>query len=266
MEKTTKTTIIAIANQKGGVGKTTTTVNIAAGLVTMGKKVLCIDFDPQSHLGKYLGYQFDNKPTITDFIFAKASYMLLPPAEDLIRHSNFGIDYIPSSLRLSKAETVLAQAMFREQVLRDILPTIIPEGYDFILIDCNPSMGILLTNALVAADRVLIPVQTEEFSIDGLADMMELISMIKGNINPELEIAGLLPTMTDGSAGCRDVLAQLHEQYPDLTFEVTIGDYKAAPKSVKQRKPVIGTKTKLAAQYMTAAEELLERISKEVLL
>ena len=259
MEKTTKTTIIAIANQKGGVGKTTTTVNIAAALVTMGKKVLCIDYDPQSNMGKYLGHAPDGNPTITDFILAYATYMPLPPAEGLIRHTSFGIDYIPSSLRLSRAENALAQRMCREQALREILPGIVQDVYDFILIDCPPSMGILLTNAMTAADRVLIPVQTEEFSIDGLADMMELIAMIKANINPGLEIAGLLPTMTDSSAGCRDILELLHSEYADLVFTGSIGDYKAAPKSVKARKPVIGTKTKLAAQYMTAAVELLER-------
>ena len=260
MEKTAKTTIIAIANQKGGVGKTTTAVNIAAGLVTLGKKVLCLDFDPQCNLAKYLGHQFDDKATITDYIFAKASYMDLPSIDGLIRHSSSGIDYIPSSLRLSRAETVLAQAMFRERVLRDILEVILPDGYDYIFIDCNPSMGILLTNALVAADKVLIPVQTEEFSVDGLEDILQLIQMVKANINPHLEIAGLLPTLMTRTKDSRAVRDWLNQEFPSLVFHSGIGSYADAPRSVKARKPVLASKCKLADQYMAATHELLTRL------
>ena len=261
MEKTTKTTIIAIANQKAGVGKTTTAVNVAAGLVRLGKKVLCLDWDPQCHLAKYLGHTFDDAPTITDFVFAKASYMELPPDEGLIRHGTDGIDYIPGSLRLSRAETVLAQAMFRERVLRDILERILPQNdYDFLLIDCNPSMGVLLTNALVAADRVLIPVQTEEFSVDGLEDMLDLIQTVKANINPTLEILGLLPTLTTRTAGSRETSAWLREQFPGLVFAAGIGRYADAPRSVKSRKPLTGSKTKIGEQYMAATHELLARL------
>ena len=251
--------IIAIANQKGGVGKTTTTVNLAAGLVSLAKRVLCLDFDPQCHLAKYLGHKFDDGLTITDYIFNRASYLPLPPTDGLVRRSNSGIDFIPSSLRLSRAETVLAQAMFREQVLRDILEVIVPEGYDYLLIDCNPSMGILLTNALVA-DRVLIPVQTEEFSVDGLEDMMELIQMVKANINPHLGIVGLLPTLMTNTKDSRTVAAWLKQEFTGLVFDTGIGRYADAPRSVKAKKPIVGGKGKLAEQYMAATTELLRRL------
>lgn len=253
-------TTIAIANQKGGVGKTTSTVNLAAGLVSLGKRVLCLDFDPQCHLAKYLGHTHDNGVTITDFIAAKVSYMDLPSTEGLIRHGVAGIDFIPASLRLSRAETMMAQAMFRERVLQDILEKIIPEKYDYLLIDCNPSMGILLTNALVAADRVLIPVQTEEFSLDGLEDMVDLIQMVREKINPRLEIIGLLPTLTTRTKGSAEVIRWLQDGYPALVLKTEIGRYADAPKSVAARKPVIGSKSKLGEQYMAATRELLARL------
>lgn len=253
-------TIIAIANQKGGVGKTTTTMNLAAGLQAKGKRVLCLDFDPQAHLSKYLGHRYDGVLTISDCIIAKCSYQPLPPHEGLIRHSDCGIDYIPSSLKLSTAEIVIVQAMFRERVLQGILEEIVPEGYDYLLIDCNPSMGVLLTNALSAADRVLIPVQTEEFSVDGLEDMLSLIQQVKANINPKLEILGFLPTLMTRTKDSREIVAWLHNEFPSQTFDNGIGRYADAPKSVKARKPLIGGKTKLAEQYMAATDELIQRL------
>lgn len=251
---------IAIANQKGGVGKTTSAVNLAAGLQAEGKKILCLDFDPQRNLSKYLGHRADGLPTIGDLVAAKANYQELPPTDTLIRHSAVGLDYIPSSLNLRTGERDMVQLMNPERVLQEILMIVVPEGYDYMIVDCNPDMGMLLTNALVAADLVLIPVQTEDFSVDGLADMFNLIQTVKANINPRLEILGLLPTLTTRTKDSRAVLDWLHTEFPTKTFAAQIGRYADAPRSVRQRKPLIGNKSKVAEQYEAAAKELLERL------
>lgn len=252
---------IAIANQKGGVGKTTSAVNLAAGLKAQGKSVLCIDFDPQCNLGAYLGHKPDAEPTITDLLFCKASYRPLPLVEGLIRHSACGIDYIPSSLALSKADMVLAQAMFRERILSEVLEAAIPQDtYDVVIIDCNPSMGILLTNALVSATDVLIPVQTEEFALGGLEDMLELINLVRTQINPRLKVLGLLPTMVANNSVSRKILADLQRRYPDIVLSSRIGRSVEAAKSTQRQQPLIGSKGKLADQYAAAAEELLDRL------
>ena len=253
--------IISVGNQKGGVGKTTTTLNLGVALQTQGKRVLCVDFDPQCHLGKYIGHKVDNKPTIADCLFAKASYYSAIPIEGLIRHSSFeGLDYIPSSLKLSKSDMVLAQAMFRESVLADVLAMLPLEQYDYVLIDCNPSMGILLTNALIASDGVLIPVQAEDFATDGLEDMIELIRLIKLQGNPRLELIGMLPTMVTPTKMSNTVLEELHTSYPELVFRTGIRRSIDASGSTRAKKPLVGSKSKLGAQYLSAAMELLERV------
>lgn len=150
--------------------------------------------------------------------------------------------------------------MFRERVLRDVLEMIIPDDYDYLFIDCNPSMGILLTNVLVASTHVLIPVQTEDFAVDGLEDMLQLIQMVRANINPRLELVGLLPTLVANNGDSRDTIQLLHDTFPELTFDTYVGRYVDAPRSVKKRKPLIGGKSKLAEQYMAATNELLRRL------
>lgn len=255
--------IIAIANQKGGVGKTTSALNLGAAIQQTGKRVLLVDFDPQCNLGAYLGHRPDGLPTITDFLFAKASYASLPPAEGVIRKAECGMDYIPASLQLSKADSVLAQAMFRERVLSDVLDIIIPEDtYDVVLIDCNPSMGLLLSNVLLAATDVLIPVQAEEFALAGLGDMLELIGIIRMGANPSLRVLGLLPTMVANNGVSNGIVEELRNEFPTLVMDSQISRAVAAARSTQQHRPVIWQKSKLAAQYIAAAAELLERLER----
>lgn len=252
--------IISIANQKGGVGKTVTTLNLAAGMAHNGKRVLVIDFDPQCHLGKYIGHSYDGTLTITDCLFAKATFQDVP-TDGLIHQSKFaGIDYIPASLKLSKADMILAQAMFRERVLADVLELLDLEVYDYVLIDCNPSMGVLLTNALMASQGVIIPVQTEDFAVDGLQDMLELIDLLQRQGNPRLQLLGLLPTMMTNTKSSRSILSALHEQYGAITFAHGIRRSVEATNSTRNQTPMVGTKGKLGEQYLAFTEELLSRM------
>lgn len=216
--------IIAIANQKGGVGKTTTVVNIAAGLAELGKKVLCIDLDPQAtlapqgNLSDYLGYDFTGKRTIVDVLKETAKL-----SECILTAKNEPIDYVPADISLATADMFLAQTMCREQILdKAISGDSILEDYDYLLIDCLPSLGILVMNVLAAADEVIIPVQVQKFALNGIVQFEDIFNLIREKINHDLKICGILETMTDNTQMAQAVDIALKERYGGLVYETTI--------------------------------------------
>lgn len=190
-------TVYAITNQKGGVGKTTTTVNLGIGLAKAGKKVLLIDFDPQASLTASLGYKQPDELDDTISTVLEHSISDKPMARDYaILHHDEGVDFIPSNIELSELEVRLINTMSREQALREYLDSV-KENYDYILIDCMPSLGVITINALVAADRVIIPTQPNYLSAKGLDLLAQSIRRVQRRLNPQLEIAGTLFTMVD---------------------------------------------------------------------
>ena len=193
----TKATVIACVNQKGGTGKTTTCENLGAGLVMEGKKVLLVDFDPQASLSISLGYP---KPeelpvTITDMMKRVVEEEGIPPGEGILHHEE-GMDLMPSSIELSGMEVSLVNTISRETVLKEYLESV-KRDYDFILLDCSPSLGMLTINAMAAADTLLIPVQASYLPAKGLEQLLQTVNKVRRQTNPKLKIEGILLTMVD---------------------------------------------------------------------
>jgi len=210
--------IVAIANQKGGVGKSTTAINLGAYLAMEGKRILVVDLDPQSNATSGIGVgQHSSEQQIYDVLVNEV------PLEEIIVHtSTEGLDLAPSSLRLAGAEVELVSLYSREGRLSKSLEPV-KENYDIILVDCPPSLGLLTVNALAAADEVLIPIQCEYYALEGLVLLLRTIEKIRVYLNPELRIGGILLTMHDARTNIsKQVMEEVRKQYPNETFITVI--------------------------------------------
>ncbi|MGH2780470.1 MAG: ParA family protein [Thermoleophilaceae bacterium] len=210
-------TVLAIANQKGGVGKTTTAVNLGASVADAGYPTLLADLDPQCNATVALGLPKDEDPNVYDCLSGDLSLA------DAIRPSGVErLDVVPSTPELAGANVELPRLAGSETILRDRLGSV-RERYLFTLLDCPPSLGPLTVNALVAADKVIVPVQTEYFALEGLAQLLDTLSLIQRELNPRLTVAGMILTMHDGRTRlARDVEREVRRHFPELVFDTVV--------------------------------------------
>ncbi|MBS1673986.1 MAG: ParA family protein [Actinobacteria bacterium] len=249
--------IIALCNQKGGVGKTTTSINLAAAFAEYGRKVLAVDFDPQGALSAGLGIPTHDIPTVYDLLLDTKR----DPRDAIVRTSVEGLDLIPANIDLSAAEVHLVNEVARETILSRVLRQVAGE-YDVILIDCQPSLGLLTVNALTAAHGVLIPLECEFFALRGVALLIETIDKVRDRLNPSITLDGLLATMYDPrTLHSREVLERVVEAFGDDVLETVIGRTVKFPDASVSGVPIteFAPEHPAAQAYLRLARELVAR-------
>lgn len=249
--------VIGVANQKGGVGKTTSAINLAASLAVLEFKTLLVDADPQANSTSGVGFDLHNIQTSLYDCMVNAT-----PGKDVILKSEIpNLDIIPSHIDLVGAEIEMINYPNRESVLKSILE-VVRDNYDFVIIDCSPSLGLITVNALTAADSVIVPVQAEFFALEGLGKLLNTIKIVQSRLNPDLVIEGILMTMYDGRLRlCNQVVNEVRKHFDEMVFDTIIHRNARISEAPSVGKPVIlyDGQSKGAVNYLNLAKEILQK-------